>query len=195
MVFVRKLQNCDSGLRLLSFLVLFVTGVLCKDEVEQYRMGFGSCFAHKIIYLGSELFSTFADKYKPDSFVWLGDSVYTDTYNWNEKKYYLEQDKELVRKNFKDAKNNTDYQYFLNTTKAKIYGTWDDHDYGLDNAGKDNPAKDLMRELFLDFLEEPRDSVRRTRKGGIYESYYLDPQKKIKLILLDNRYSKDEESE
>lgn len=161
---------------------------------EHYRMGFGSCFAHKIIYLGSELFSTYAEKYKPDSFVWLGDAVYTDTYDFNERKYHVEENKELVRKNFLDAKNNPDYQNFLKTG-AKIYGTWDDHDYGLDNAGKKNPAKDLMRELFLDFLDESKDSVRRSRKGGIYESYYLDKNRKVKLILLDNRYSKDEETE
>ena len=34
--------------------------------------------------------------------------------------------------------------------------------------------------------------MRRTRKGGIYESYFLDPEKKIKMILLDNRWDLDE---
>jgi alkaline phosphatase D len=183
------------SLPLLVYLVLASPAYSIEEQAkEKYRMGFGSCFAHKIIYLGSELFSTYADKYKPDSFVWLGDAVYTDTYDYSERKYHLEADKDLVKQNFMDAKNNKDYQHLLQSG-VKIYGTWDDHDYGIDNGGKANPAKDLMRELFLDFLDEPKDSIRRTRKGGIYESYYLDNTKKIKLILLDNRYSKDEEKE
>jgi alkaline phosphatase D len=77
-----------------------------------------------------------------------------------------------------------------NTTK--VYGIWDDHDYGLDNGGKSMPAKHLMRQLYLEFLDERKDSPRWNR-SGIYESYYLDADKKIKLILLDNRWSLDEE--
>jgi len=163
------------------------------SAANSFRLAFGSCFLHKIIYLDSHIFSELA-KYKPDAFVWLGDSTYTDTYSSDERKYHLEEDIKTVESNFLDAKKNRDYRRLLKHTK-KVYGTWDDHDYGLDNAGKDNPRKDLMRKLFLDFLDEPANSIRRTRKDGIYQSYFLDREKKIKLILLDNRYSKDEEKE
>jgi len=51
--------------------------------------------------------------------------------------------------------------------------------------------KEMMRELYLNFLDEPADSLRRTQEGGIYTSYYIGETKSVKLILLDTRYSKD----
>ncbi len=51
---------------------------------------------------------------------------------------------------------------------------WDDHDYGLNNAGKYYPNKEIARKLFLDFLDEDSiNSTRRNQSGGIYASYYL----------------------
>ena len=43
---------------------------------------------------------------------------------------------------------------------TKIFGIWDDHDYGLDDGGAEFMHKDVMRELYLDFIGEPRDSPR-----------------------------------
>lgn len=42
-----------------------------------------------------------------------------------------------------------------------VVGIWDDHDYGLNNAGKEFPDRDRNREHFLNFLGEPSDSDRR----------------------------------
>lgn len=79
----------------------------------------------------------------------------------------------------------------LRESPVKIVGTWDDHDSGINNSGKDNPFKNEIRQLFLDYMDEPKDSIRRTQEGGMYTSYYLDDKKLIKLILLDNRYESD----
>lgn len=46
-----------------------------------------------------------------------------------------------------------------------IFGTWDDHDYGLNDAGQEYEGRDMSQRLFLDFLEEPADSERRRQKG------------------------------
>ena len=173
---------------------LLILLLLKPLQSTPFRMAFGSCFWHKYIYQDSKIFQSIT-AYKPEAWVWLGDATYTDTYNFSITKYYIEPDVKVVEQNFNEAKDNEDYKRFREETRAKIYGTWDDHDYGLDNAGKNNPRKELMRKLFLDFLDEAKDSPRRTRPTGINEAYYLDPAKKIKLILLDNRYSKDEENE
>lgn len=50
---------------------------------------------------------------------------------------------------------------------------WDDHDYGVTDGDHSNPHKEWFREKYLDFLDEPEDSKRRSR-NGIFESYYLD---------------------
>lgn len=75
---------------------------------------------------------------------------------------------------------------------TKIYGIWDDHDSGINDSGKHNPQKEIIRQMWLDVFDEPKDSKRRTQAGGMYASYYLDNDKKVKLILLDNRYDNDE---
>lgn len=64
-----------------------------------------------------------------------------------------------------------------------------------------------MRDAFFDFLDEPKDSPRRTR-NGIYENYAINLGKeilcnwkyqynkgnlKISFILLDTRFDKDPE--
>ena len=48
-----------------------------------------------------------------------------------------------------------------------------------------------MQQLWLDFVDEPKDSSRRKREG-IYESYYLGGPDKVKIILTDGRYFKDD---
>ena len=94
-----------------------------------------------------------------------------------------------------DTKNDLNYTALRKVVNGKIYGTWDDHDYGLDDAGKNNPIQNDTRPMFLDFIDEPKDSERWTRPDGIYGSWYLDELKKIKLILVDGRSNMDEEDE
>lgn len=58
---------------------------------------------------------------------------------------------------------------------AKVIGTWDDHDYGLNDAGKEFKHKDINQKLMLDFLDEPPNSPRR-KQAGVYASYTFGPQ-------------------
>ena len=166
--------------------------IFCREEGSVYRLSFGSCFWHTFLSIDSDIFRSLADR-RPDSFVWLGDAAYTDVFNQSNQQYSLLPNRSRYPEIYERSKNDPNYALIRDSTK--IYGTWDDHDFGIDNGGKDNPVKDELRQHFLDFLDEPKDSPRRTRQGGLYESYFLDKDKKIKLILLDNRYSKDEESD
>lgn len=51
----------------------------------------------------------------------------------------------------------------------QIIGTWDDHDYGLNDAGKEFGFKDVSQQLMLDFFDEPKDSPRcYSTSDGIY---------------------------
>jgi hypothetical protein len=51
----------------------------------------------------------------------------------------------------------------------QVIGTWDDHDYGLNDAGKEFSGKVVTQRLMLDFLDEPEDSKRYALRnnGGI----------------------------
>ncbi len=69
-----------------------------------------------------------------------------------------------------------------------ILATWDDHDYGLNDAGVEYPLKDASQALLLTFFEEPADSPRWTRPG-VYGAWTFGPEgKRVQVILLDTRY-------
>ena len=46
------------------------------------------------------------------------------------------------------------YQQLLDK-KIPVIGIWDDHDYGVNDGSKTFVRKDLVRDIFLDFLGEP----------------------------------------
>jgi alkaline phosphatase D len=74
-----------------------------------------------------------------------------------------------------------------------VIGVWDDHDYGLNDAGTEMPFKQRNRELWLDFINEPADSDRRLQSDTpIHQDYFVQKgDLKVHIILLDNRYDYD----
>ncbi len=117
--------------------------------------------------------------HKPNLWIWLGDNIYADTENMDSmQQMYIKQ------------KSNPEYQKLLNTTA--IIGTWDDHDFGTNDGGKEYPKKKQSQKLLLDFLDVPKRAQQRKRPG-VYTSYdFGSGQQKIKIILLDCRYFRDE---
>jgi alkaline phosphatase D len=85
---------------------------------------------------------------KPDVFVWLGDDVYGDT-----------DDMSVMRAKYEKQLANPLYRAFR--TEVPIIGTWDDHDYGLNDGGREFRARAASQQAHLDFLGEPAHSPRR----------------------------------
>lgn len=111
---------------------------------------------------------------KPDYFVYLGDNIYGDTRDIN-----------VLRNKYRQLADNSSFQKLKANTK--ILATWDDHDYGEDDAGKYYPMKNESKQIFLEFFEETKNSER-FKHEGIYTSYMFKKKcKRIQLILLDNR--------
>lgn len=138
------------------------------------RIAFGSCNKHD---KPQPLWKTIVNN-QPDLWIWLGDNIYADT-----------TDMTMMRRKYEAQKANKNYQEILQTTA--VIGTWDDHDYGENNAGKEFSKKAESQQLLLDFLDEPQNSPRR-RQEGVYTAYsYGSGKKQIKVILLDDRYHKD----
>lgn len=114
-----------------------------------------------------------------DLWVWLGDMIYADTENMNK-----------LKTMYREQKANTFYADFV--TKTPIIGMWDDHDYGENDGDKNYPKKQESQQIALDFLDVPKDAEVRKREG-LYQSYFFGEKgKKIKVILLDTRYFRDE---
>lgn len=109
---------------------------------------------------------------KADYFVWLGDIIYPQTY-----------DLLSIQKAFTKLKQNKEYARFAHSTK--VLGTWDDHDYGMNDGGIDNPIKQDVKKELLHFLDVPSTSSL-YKHEGMYNAYRLNS--KVKLIILDTRY-------
>jgi alkaline phosphatase D len=138
------------------------------------RIAFGSCSDEE---RAQPLWMPIVNR-RPGLWIWMGDNVYADT-----------PDPAAMRAAFDRGKSNPGYQALLATTP--VIGTWDDHDYGLNDGGREWQARDEAQQALLDFLDEPADSPRR-RRAGVYESYtYGPPGRQVKVILLDTRYHRD----
>lgn len=69
-----------------------------------------------------------------------------------------------------------------------LLATWDDHDYGLNDAGISFEHKVRAQELFLNFWGVADDSPRREQEG-VYSSRIIGPEgQRVQIILLDTRY-------
>lgn len=115
---------------------------------------------------------------KPDLWIWGGDNVYVD---W------------MAGQSMENAYQfqNKHPRYHLFKQQTPIIGTWDDHDYAYNNATGSYQEKAFSQQLALDFLEVPQNSFLREQEG-IYQSYEFGAEnKRIKILLLDNRYFKN----
>ncbi len=112
---------------------------------------------------------------KPDVFVWGGDNIYADTDDMSKMaEMYAEQNAVAAYATLKNS--------------VFITGTWDDHDYGVNDGGVEFPKKRESQQLFLDFMDVPSDDVRRNREG-VYSSQMISkPGGRVKIINLDTRY-------
>ena len=151
-------------------LILFLLSPKAPAE-PIYKIAFGSCLRQD---RPQSIWDSIIDE-KPDIFIFMGDNIYADTKNPN-----------IIQKKYKLLADQPGYQRLSSTTP--VYATWDDHDYGQNDAGEENPIKKQSEELFLDFFNIPKNSATRARPG-VYQSYLFGPpEKRVQLILLDTRY-------
>lgn len=123
---------------------------------------------------------------EPDLWIWGGDTIYADWYQPEGKRVNYTVNREWITQRYAAQFNRPDYAAFRKMTP--ILGTWDDHDYGKNNAVGDYPLKEVSRDLALAFLEVPLSDPRWTRPG-LYGSYDFGPiGKRTRVILIDNRY-------
>jgi alkaline phosphatase D len=71
---------------------------------------------------------------------------------------------------------------------VKIFPIWDDHDYGLNDAGSEYPSKRQSQEIYLNFWGIPLDDDRHNRDGIYFSEEKIIQGKVFKLIFLDTRF-------
>lgn len=112
--------------------------------------------------------------FKPDVLLMLGDNVYGDT-----------QDMAVLRRKYDLLAADRGFGAIRDT--VPIVAVWDDHDYGVDDGGREYPMRRESQQVFLDFFGIPVDSPVRTR-DGIYRQVVVGPPgHRVQFICLDTR--------
>ncbi len=152
-------------------LVLLLAAALATAAEPLSRIAFGSCAKEdKPQPIWEQVIAT-----KPQLFLFIGDNIYGDTDDMN-----------ILRAKYAMLGAQPGYQALLKV--CPVLATWDDHDYGRNDAGADYEHRAGSQQVFCDFFGVPATSPRRQREG-IYDVAYFGPEgKRVQVILLDTRY-------
>jgi alkaline phosphatase D len=155
----------------ISLLSLFADASAIAADAPLTRIAFGSCALQdqpQPIWDGIV-------ELDPQLFVFLGDNIYGDSIDMN-----------VMRIKYQLLANQPGFKKLKQS--CQVVGTWDDHDFGANDAGSEFSMKRESQQVFLDFFEVPQDDPRR-RQEGVYSASLFGPAgKRVQLILLDTRY-------
>ena len=164
--------------------LLFVTLALAlasharaDDPKPVTRIAFGSCVDQdKPVPVFDAMAAT-----HPDLLLLLGDNMYADL----DRKLKVTPD--VIRDKYAQVAKLPGFVK-LKAASGRVLGTWDDHDYGKNDAGAEWEHKDGAQKEFHDFFGTPKDDPRRARKGVYHAEVFGPPGKRVQVILLDTRY-------
>jgi len=138
------------------------------------RIAFGSC-ARVQIDPEQRIFDAVRVA-EPDLFVWLGDNIYGDSDR-----------PEVLAEEYRRQRNVASLEPLLATVPQ--IATWDDHDFGVNNADRTYPARvDSLRVFGNYWANPPRD---RDDPPGVYFKYGYGG---VDLFVLDGRFYRDPNS-
>ena len=147
--------------------ILFVS-----TKVNAYKYGLGSCLDQS---LDQVIWSAIQEE-KLDGFIFLGDNVYGDQPNG-----------ELFKmKNAYEIQKTRLPKWLMK--EKDILAIWDDHDFGLNDGGRDYLFKEETKKMFLNFWNVAEDDPRNYREGLYFKNIKNVDGTKIEIIALDTRF-------
>jgi alkaline phosphatase D len=153
---------------------------LAQQRAPLTRIAFGSCAYQERPQpiWGAVL------RYQPQLFLFAGDNVYGDVRDGGT--VPDDQAMDSLRHAYAEVTKIPGFMQVKNNIPH--LATWDDHDYGKNDAGGDFAYKEQSQRLFVDFWSIPPDDPRRARPGVYHAASYGPPDQRIQVILLDTRY-------
>jgi hypothetical protein len=147
------------------------------EDIELNRIAFGSCNKQ---FEPQPVWAAVAD-FNPQLWLWTGDAVYASTSGWNVS---------ALKDGYRAQTAQKGYQKLVQSGVV-IDGVYDDHDYGLNDAGRELGIKKRSQQLFLDFIGVT--SKERRERKGVYSSHVFGrAPRQVKIILLDTRFHRDQ---
>jgi len=156
-------------------LVVLIVFVQPLTYAETIRIAFGSCYSQNTP--SEEIWRVIAAK-DPSLTILMGDNLYIDS-----------ADPKKFAKDYASLANNKGFQELL--TQSDMLATWDDHDYGLQDGGKEFSAKQLAKEYFVDFFDYSELKNIAPAEGIQHSRTITVGDKTVRIILLDTRWYRD----
>lgn len=113
-----------------------------------------------------------------DLALWIGDNIYSDT----------KDDPSFIEQNYQKLASLPAFQQLK--AEVPFLATWDDHDYGLNNAGGSYPIKAESKQLFRTFWDLS-DMIPENQPGIYYSQMKNIEGFELQMIFIDPRYNRD----
>ena len=128
------------------------------------------------------IFGTMAEQ-RADAMLWLGDNVYFRSSGG----HYAEFHRDGMDLRYRNSRGLPELQPFLRGA-TRHYATWDDHDFGPNNTGREWMYKDTSVALFKRYWANPSYGI-----PGVPGVFSVVPVADADIFLLDGRYHRDDQ--
>ncbi len=143
-------------------------------ETVVTRFAFGSCVNEN---RDMKFWDVIAAQ-KPQAFLLIGDNVYGDTGNFSDAAI------PTLTQSYKKLSSRQEYDRFRRS--VPMMTTWDDHDFGANDAGGSFAFKEYAEKIYESYWSSS-DEVK--SRPGVYESRIVGPEgKRVQFIILDTRF-------
>lgn len=136
------------------------------------RIAFGSCAQQRA---AQPVWGVMLETARPDVFVFCGDNIYAG--GKDGRSFARGYERLAAQEGFAALR-----------ARVPVLATWDDHDYGPNDSGAENPLKEEAKRAFMGFFGTPPDSPLRSREG-VYDSVMFEGGgRRLQVVLLDTRW-------
>jgi alkaline phosphatase D len=116
---------------------------------------------------------------RPDVVLWVGDNVYADTMD----------DPSHIERCYSVLEGKPGFRELRDM--STFLATWDDHDYGMNDDGKNYPLKHASHAIFRKFWKH-EDRIPADRPGVFHAQVFGKPGERLQVIMLDTRFNRDD---
>lgn len=119
---------------------------------------------------------------EPDLMLWVGDNVYADTAD------------DIGHLERQHAMLGALPAFERLREQCRTAATWDDHDFGMNNDGRNYPLKEASKQHFRRFWD--LESEIPADHDGVYHArYFGQGDQRLQVLLLDCRFNRDDEGD
>lgn len=172
---------------MLTLLAAAFTMVPSVQPTEVDLIAFGSCAREREEQpIWTEIIAR-----RPDLFLFIGDNQYADFWEDETGKITMHPVTKVERLHEAYAALAGKPGFIAMRETCPVLATWDDHDYGANDGGREYALREQSREIFLDFWGFPADDAARKHEGVYHARTYGPEGRRVQVIMLDTRYNRD----